>query len=306
MERDYAEQRAEVLRQLDGLRVEVDAERKIGYLILDRPPLNIVSYKARSQIRAIIEAFDEDDDVGVVVIKGANGETAHLTPLTTRAHPATRQGLTYHYDTIRDATSEALRTLLQALTPTSPAATFTAAPSLPAAAWNAGDWTPVNRAPRPPAPTPPLHWETPTVARCATTASSHAGAWTPADNAVHLTTQTATASATPMRSITAQTPIMLTTTGTVSMMGTRSHTAPIPRIPTATTMASLTAMKYMAYRQAPPILSCLTATAMGWATGTKWQQCRRPIRQYRTISRPRQSASRWVTSTAASQQWTAQ
>ena len=73
MERDYAEQRAEVLRQLDGLRVEVDAERKIGYLILDRPPLNIVSYKARSQIRAIIEAFDEDDDVGVVVIKGANG-----------------------------------------------------------------------------------------------------------------------------------------------------------------------------------------------------------------------------------------
>ena len=73
MERDYAKQRAEVLRQLDGLRVEVDVEHKIGYLILDRPPLNIVSYKARSQIRAIIEAFDEDDDVGVVVIKGANG-----------------------------------------------------------------------------------------------------------------------------------------------------------------------------------------------------------------------------------------
>ena len=73
MERDYAERRAEVLRELDGLRVEVDAEHKIGYLILDRPPLNIVSYKARSQIRAIIEAFDEDDDVGVVVIKGANG-----------------------------------------------------------------------------------------------------------------------------------------------------------------------------------------------------------------------------------------
>jgi len=73
MGRDYAEQRAEILRELDGLRVEVDAERKIGYLILDRPPLNIVSYKARYQIRAIIEAFDDDDDVGVVVIKGANG-----------------------------------------------------------------------------------------------------------------------------------------------------------------------------------------------------------------------------------------
>ena len=73
MGRDYAEQRAEILRELDGLRVEVDAERKIRYLILDRPPLNIVSYKARYQIRAIMEAFDDDDDVGVVVIKGANG-----------------------------------------------------------------------------------------------------------------------------------------------------------------------------------------------------------------------------------------
>ena len=33
MERDYAEQRAEVLRKLDGLRVVVDAERKIGYRV---------------------------------------------------------------------------------------------------------------------------------------------------------------------------------------------------------------------------------------------------------------------------------
>ena len=52
--------------------VEVDEKNRIGYLILDRPPLNIVSFKGRVQIRAIIEAFDEDD-VGVVVIKGANG-----------------------------------------------------------------------------------------------------------------------------------------------------------------------------------------------------------------------------------------
>ena len=73
MQRDYAERRADILRTLDGLRVEVDAERQIGHLILDRPPLNIVSYTGRSQIRAIIEAMDEDDDVGVVVIRGANG-----------------------------------------------------------------------------------------------------------------------------------------------------------------------------------------------------------------------------------------
>ncbi len=73
MERNYAERRGDILRQLDGLRVEVDGERRIGYLILDRPPLNIVSYQGRAQIRAIVEAFDDDDDVGVVVIRGANG-----------------------------------------------------------------------------------------------------------------------------------------------------------------------------------------------------------------------------------------
>ena len=72
MERDYAERRGDILRDLDGLRVEVDTVRKIGQLILDRPPLNIVSFKGRAQIRAIIEAFDEDDDVGVIVIRGAN------------------------------------------------------------------------------------------------------------------------------------------------------------------------------------------------------------------------------------------
>ncbi len=73
MNKDYAKQRSEILRDLDGLRIEVDTERKIGYLILDREPLNVVSFKGRAQIRAIIEAFDEDDEVGVVVIRGANG-----------------------------------------------------------------------------------------------------------------------------------------------------------------------------------------------------------------------------------------
>ncbi|MAJ92123.1 MAG: enoyl-CoA hydratase/isomerase family protein, partial [Rhodospirillaceae bacterium TMED63] len=71
-EKNYAQQRASILENLDGLRVDVDAEKRIGYLILDREPLNIVSYTGRQQIRAIIEEMDEDDDVGVIVIKGAN------------------------------------------------------------------------------------------------------------------------------------------------------------------------------------------------------------------------------------------
>ncbi len=71
--KDYAEQSARLLSELDGLRVEIDAEKRVGTLILDRPPLNIVSYRARAQIRALIEAMDEDDDVGVIVIRGAGG-----------------------------------------------------------------------------------------------------------------------------------------------------------------------------------------------------------------------------------------
>lgn len=73
MEKNYADSRAELLRDLDGLRVEVDSDKRIGYLILERPPLNIVSYTARSQIAAIVEEMDRDDDVGVICIRGANG-----------------------------------------------------------------------------------------------------------------------------------------------------------------------------------------------------------------------------------------
>src|SRR5215475_4287084 len=73
MSKDYADQRAAILRNLDGVHYEVDAKRKVGFLWLDRPPLNVVSYRGRSQIAAIMEAFAEDADVRVVVIRGKNG-----------------------------------------------------------------------------------------------------------------------------------------------------------------------------------------------------------------------------------------
>src|SRR4030081_2597678 len=73
MAKDYADMRASILRDLDGVRYEVDPKKHIGWLILDRPPLNIVSYRGRSQINAIMEAFGQDPDVRVVVIRGANG-----------------------------------------------------------------------------------------------------------------------------------------------------------------------------------------------------------------------------------------
>jgi 2-oxoglutaroyl-CoA hydrolase len=73
MTKDYAELRAAVLNDLDGLAYEVDVGRKVGLLWLDRPPLNVVSYRGRSQIAAIMEAFGQDEDVRVVVIRGRNG-----------------------------------------------------------------------------------------------------------------------------------------------------------------------------------------------------------------------------------------
>jgi 2-oxoglutaroyl-CoA hydrolase len=58
---------------LDGLRWEKDEAKKAGFLIFDRAPMNIVSFKARSQIAAIIEAMDDDPAIRVIVIRGANG-----------------------------------------------------------------------------------------------------------------------------------------------------------------------------------------------------------------------------------------
>lgn len=73
MSEKYAKARGDLLAKLDGMRVEVDAAKRVATLILDRPPLNIVSYTARSQICALFEEFGRDPDIGVIVIRGANG-----------------------------------------------------------------------------------------------------------------------------------------------------------------------------------------------------------------------------------------
>jgi len=73
MTKNYAERRASILKDLDGLAYEVDARKGVGTLWLDRPPLNIISYIGRRQICAILEEFGRDSDVRVVVIRGRNG-----------------------------------------------------------------------------------------------------------------------------------------------------------------------------------------------------------------------------------------
>jgi enoyl-CoA hydratase/carnithine racemase len=69
-------------KDLDGLRWEKDDSKKAGYLIFDRPPMNTISFKGRSQIAAIIHAMDNDPDVRVIVIRGANGlySSAAISP----------------------------------------------------------------------------------------------------------------------------------------------------------------------------------------------------------------------------------
>src|SRR5437762_10736302 len=58
---------------LDGFRVEVDAARERVDIILDRPPLNVITMNQREQLRVAFEAADADIRVRVIVLR-ADGE----------------------------------------------------------------------------------------------------------------------------------------------------------------------------------------------------------------------------------------
>jgi len=54
---------------LDGFRVELDAATQRADIVLDRPPLNIISMTERDQLRGIFEQLDENDAVRVIVLR---------------------------------------------------------------------------------------------------------------------------------------------------------------------------------------------------------------------------------------------
>ena len=56
---------------LDGFRVEIDAARARGDIVLDRPPLNVVTMPQRDQLRQAFEALDEAESVRVIVLRAA-------------------------------------------------------------------------------------------------------------------------------------------------------------------------------------------------------------------------------------------
>jgi 2-oxoglutaroyl-CoA hydrolase len=55
---------------LDGFRVEADEEGRID-IVLDRPPVNVVSMLERDQLAAAFAALDRDEAVRVIVLRGA-------------------------------------------------------------------------------------------------------------------------------------------------------------------------------------------------------------------------------------------
>ena len=53
----------------DGFRIEIDEARQRADIILDRPPLNVVSMPQRDQLRCAFEALDTHSAVRVIVLR---------------------------------------------------------------------------------------------------------------------------------------------------------------------------------------------------------------------------------------------
>jgi 2-oxoglutaroyl-CoA hydrolase len=62
----FADQR---IAALDGFRVEIDPARERADVVLDRPPLNVVSMPQRDQLRLVFEQLDDDVRVRVIVLR---------------------------------------------------------------------------------------------------------------------------------------------------------------------------------------------------------------------------------------------
>src|SRR6185312_7328917 len=55
----------------DGFRVEIHAAHERADVVLDRPPLNVITMPEREELRAAFEALDADPAVRVIVVRGA-------------------------------------------------------------------------------------------------------------------------------------------------------------------------------------------------------------------------------------------
>jgi len=71
MSESFTGGRRDLLSDLDGFRVEIDEDGERADIILDRPPLNVVSMHEREQLRAVFEELDADERVRVIVLRSA-------------------------------------------------------------------------------------------------------------------------------------------------------------------------------------------------------------------------------------------
>jgi 2-oxoglutaroyl-CoA hydrolase len=64
---------AEIVRDLDGFRVEIEPQRERADIVLNRPPLNVIRMPQREQLRIVFEELDRHENVRVIVVR-AEGE----------------------------------------------------------------------------------------------------------------------------------------------------------------------------------------------------------------------------------------
>lgn len=60
---------SEIKHTYDGFRVDIEPEAHRADLVLDRPPLNIISMPQRDQLRSVFETLDADQRVRVIVVR---------------------------------------------------------------------------------------------------------------------------------------------------------------------------------------------------------------------------------------------
>ncbi len=82
----------------DGFRVEVDAQHHRGDIVLDRPPLNVITMPERDQLRRAFEDLDADDRVRIIVLRatGANFSSGGYIKGFLEASPETVANLAWN------------------------------------------------------------------------------------------------------------------------------------------------------------------------------------------------------------------
>ncbi len=69
MPTSFESQRARLLENLDGFRMEICPDRERADFILDRQPLNVIEIPQRDQLCLVFEELDHDDGVRVIVLR---------------------------------------------------------------------------------------------------------------------------------------------------------------------------------------------------------------------------------------------